>query len=288
MWFLAGSGESSAQEAGQAPTKAVAPFDTTQAKALQKSWANHPGVPFESINSIDMKLVVIPAGQFIMGSPESEPGRFDGETQHTVTLTKPFSIGVHQVTQSQYETVMGSNPSKYKGANNPVEMVRWDDAVAFCEKLSALPAERAAGRVYRLRTEAEWEYACRAGTTTAYSFGDDESQLGEYAWVFKNSEQTPFAVGTKLANPWGLYDMHGNVWDWCSDWYGPYAIEAASDPQGATTGLSRVLRGGCWYYDAAYCRTASRDAAKAADHSGIRSFRVALTVCAVLCRITNG
>jgi formylglycine-generating enzyme required for sulfatase activity len=153
-----------------------------------------------------------------------------------------FSMGVYEVTQQQYEAVMGSNPSEFKGANNPVENVSWDDAVAYCAKLSSLPAELAAGRVYRLPTEAEWEYACRAGTTTEYSFGDNEQDLGKYAWFETNSGSKPHAVGEKLPNGWGLYDMHGNVWEWCSDAEGSF----------------RVLRGGSWFYGAAYCRSAYR------------------------------
>ncbi len=127
----------------------------------------------ESTNSIGMEFKLIPAGKFIMG---------EGDQAHEVTLTKPFKIGVHEVTQAQYEQVMGVNPSKYKGSDNPVEMVSWEDAVEFCRKLSELPAEKEAGNVYRLPTEAEWEYACRAGTTTKYSFGNDESEFGDYAW----------------------------------------------------------------------------------------------------------
>ena len=153
-----------------------------------------------------------------------------------------FSIGVHEVTQSQYESRMGANPSSFKGANNPVENVSWDDAVAFCAKLSALPAEVAAGRVYRLPTEAESEYACRAGTTTGYSFGDDAQDLGEYAWFSDNSGNTTHGVGEKLPNGWGLYVMHGNVWEWCFD----------------AEGSPRVYRGGSWDDDAASCRTAYR------------------------------
>ena len=172
-----------------------------------------------------------------------------------------FSIGVHEVTQSQYESRMGANPSSFKGANNPVENVSWDDAVAFCAKLSALPAEVAAGRVYRLPTEAESEYACRAGTTTGYSFGDDEKDLGEYAWFSDNSGNTTHGVGEKLPNGWGLYDMHGNVWEWCSDAEGSF----------------RVIRGGCWYFEAAFCRSAYRNGSDPTDRSSGMGFRLALS-----------
>ena len=171
-----------------------------------------------------------------------------------------FSIGIHEVTQSQYESVMRANPSAFKGANNPVEQVNWDDAVAFCAKLSSLPAEVAAGRVYRLPTAAEWEYACRAGTTTAYSFGDGEKDLGKYAWFIDNSGTT-HGVGEKLPNGWGLYDMHGNVWEWCSD----------------ADGSSRVIRGGSWFYEAARCRTALRFRLDPTYRISFMGFRLALS-----------
>ena len=168
-----------------------------------------------------------------------------------------FSIGVYEVTQQQYEAVIGSNPSKGKGANSPVENVSWDDAVAYCAKLSSLPAEVAAGRVYRLPTGAEWEYACRAGTTTEYSFGDNEKDLGNYAWYATNSGGTTHGVGEKLPNVWGLYDMHGNVWEWCSD----------------EEGSGCVNRGGGWGNGAGDCRAAYRltyDPAGRNGHSGLR------------------
>ena len=193
-------------------------------------------------NTIGMSFKLIPAGEFMMGSPESEKGRDADEAQRAVKIPSAFWIGVYQVTQSEYESVMGVNPSYFKGANSPVESVSGNDAVAFCAKLSSLPSEVAAGRVYRLPTEAEWEYACRAGTTTAYSFGDDAKDLGKYAWFDDNSGNTTHGVGEKLPNSWGLYDMHGNVWEWCSD----------------AEGSSRVRRGGSWLYDAAHCRTAYR------------------------------
>ncbi len=275
--FPAGSGEASAQETGQAPPPAIAPFDAAQAKVHQKAWADHLGVPVESTNSIGMKMVLIPPGEFTMGSPESETLRQRDETQHTVALSKAFSIGVCEVTQEQYAQVVGSNPSEFKGANNPVNMVSWEDAVAFCEKLSALPAEQAAGRVYRLPTEAEWEYACRAGTTTAFSFGDDEQDLGKYAWFEDNGGQTTHAVGEKLPNGWGLNDMHGNVFEWCSDRGGDYPKGAVTDPVGPSIGSNRVIRGGCRNCVAAYCRSAFRFTIAPTFRSNYDGLRVALS-----------
>jgi formylglycine-generating enzyme required for sulfatase activity len=140
----------------------------------------------------------------------------------------------------------------------PVEQVSWEDAVEFCKKLSDLPEEKAAGRVYRLPTEAEWEYACRAGSKTAYSFGESSESLGDYTYFQGNSNGQTHPVGEKKANAWGLHDMHGNVWEWCSDWYGEYPKGAVSDPVGPREGSCRVLRGGSWYGGAALCRSAYR------------------------------
>ncbi len=214
-------------------------------------------------NSIGMKLRLIPAGEFMMGSPATESDRKDDETQHRVSITKPFYLGVTEVTQEQYQEVMGTNPSEadrdeLKGPQNPVETVSWADAVEFCRKLSAMPAEKTAGHVYRLPTEAEWEYACRSGTTTAYSFGDDAPRLGDYGWFEGNSDSKTHPVGEKKPNAWGLYDMHGNVLEWCQDWYGDYPSGSATDPTGATSGSLRVDRGGGWSPDAGSCRSAYR------------------------------
>ena len=220
-----------------------------------------PNVPggMEVTNSIGMKLRLIPAGEFMMGSPGTESDRDDTETQHRVSITKPFYLGVTEVTQEQYQKVMGTNPSEFKGAQNPVETVNWVDAVEFCRKLSAMPAEKTAGHVYRLPTEAEWEYACRAGTTTAYSFGDDASRLGDYGWFEGNSDSKTHPVGEKKPNGWGLYDMHGSVLEWCQDWPGAYPSGSATDPTGATSGSVRVSRGGSWKLIARGCRSAYRD-----------------------------
>jgi len=163
-------------------------------------------------NSIAMQLVLIPHGGFMMGAPPTDDGWVGDDRQHPVRITKPFYLAVHEVTQEQYERVMGKTPSRFRGGQYPVEKVSWDDSVEFCRRLSELPEELVAGHVYRLPSEAEWEYACRAGTTTAYSFGDDASQLGKYAWFDGNSGKRTHAVGQKQPNTWGLYDMHGNVW----------------------------------------------------------------------------
>jgi len=231
------------------PSAAIAPFDASQAKQHQQAWADHLGTPVETTNSIGMKLKLLPSGTFTMG---------EGGGTHKVTLTKPFELGVYEVTQEQYEQVMGSKPSTFKGPQNPVEQVSWDDAVEFCRKLSELAEEKSAGYVYRLPTEAEWEYACRAGTTTAYSFGDSESELGAYAWYKKNSGGTTHPVGGKKPNGWGLYDMHGNVYEWCQDWYGSYPSGSVTDPTGAASGSDRVFRGGSWFSFSVNYRSAFR------------------------------
>ena len=240
--------------------------------------------PKEITNSIGMKLVLTPKGTFMMGSPESEEARFEDETQHEVTISKDYYLGVHEVTQAQYEKVMGTKPSYFQGdeikgssTNNPVESVSWLDAVEFCKKLSDLPEEKAAGRVYRLPTEAEWEYACRAGSKSAYSFGESSKSLGDYAWFDGNSNNQTHPVGEKKANAWGLYDMHGNVWEWCSDWYGEYPKGAVSDPTGPCEGSNRVIRSGGWYGEAALCRSALRRGHVPSIRLNSHGFRLALS-----------
>ena len=209
-----------------------------------------------------MVLVPIPAGEFLMGSPETEPGRDGDEVQHQVTLTKRFLLGVHEVTQGQWQAVMGTTPWKGKeyvkeGDDYPATYVNWDEAVEFCRQLSEKE-----GLEYRLPTEAEWEYACRAGTTTAYSFGDDASEMGEYAWYSENAsdvgQKYSRTVGQKKPTPWGLYDMHGNVWEWCSDWHGGYPSGDTTDPTGPNSGPGRVHRGGGWDRSAESCGSASQ------------------------------
>ncbi|MEY4565224.1 MAG: Serine/threonine-protein kinase PrkC, partial [Planctomycetota bacterium] len=209
------------------PKVASAPEETIPKVKKEQQKAASPDpypntLPEKLTNSIGMKFRLIKPGTFRMGSPESESGRRGHEHHHQVTLTRPYYLGVYPVTQEEYERVMGSNPSYFKGKRHPVENVSWEDAMAFLSKLNTLASEKSLGGSYRLPTEAEWEYACRAGTTTAYSFGDSESELEKYGWYDENSGYTTHPVGEKLPNGWGLYDMHGNVWEWCADWYGAY------------------------------------------------------------------
>jgi formylglycine-generating enzyme required for sulfatase activity len=213
-----------------------------------KSKSNLASVTLDLGNDITMKLIFIRPGKFMMGSPDSEEGRkADEGPQHEVAISKPFYLGLTEVTQAQYEAVMGTNPSQFKGPTNPVEMVTWNEAADFCRKLSAKTR-----KAVRLPTEAEWEYACRAGTKTRYSFGDADTDLGDYCWYHSNSGGTTHPVGQKKPNAWGLYDMHGNVMEWCADWYGNYPSGACTDPQGPASGTHRVKRGGSYFYGFSY------------------------------------
>ncbi len=318
LFVLAGT---SRGESGTPPL-AVAPFDAEEARAHQQAWAEHLGVEVEIENSIGMKMTLIPPGEFMMGSPESEEGRWGDEgPQHRVRITRPFYLGKYQVTVEEfrafvdatdYETDaeregwgfevsfmrrvlsgeigteeiqqraqanahldLSSIPEEYRdsargvvsrGASwrspgmeqheeHPVLNLSWNDAVAYCRWLS-----EEEGREYRLPTEAEWEYACRSGTTTRYYFGDDAGALAEYAWYRGNSGFRPHRVGQKRPNAWGLYDMHGNVSEWCSDWYSSdyYANSPLEDPAGPESGSLRVHRGGSWLFTAGICRSADR------------------------------
>jgi formylglycine-generating enzyme required for sulfatase activity len=206
-------------------------------------------------NSIGMKLVWIPPGEFEMGSNDGESNE---KPVHTVKISKGYYMGIYEVTQEQYRKVMGTNPSAFKGEDNlPVEQVCWDDTIEFCKRLS-----QKEGKTYRLPTEAEWEYACRAGTTSKFSFGDSESQLVDYAWYSQNSGNKTHPVGSLKPNAWGLYDMQGNLWEWCNDWYASdwYSKGPAENPLNESYGDKecRVLRGGCWSLNAGYCRVANR------------------------------
>jgi formylglycine-generating enzyme required for sulfatase activity len=249
-------------------------------------------------NSVGMKLARIPAGKFLMGSPATEPERDPEELQHEVAITRPFLMGVYEVTQAQYEKVMGKNPSFFSpgrggGPDHPVEQARWTDAVDFCRKLSALPAEKEAGRTYRLPTEAEWEYACRAGTATPFHFGDAlSSKQANFNGTapFGGAPKGPYLqktapVGSFPPNAWGLYDMHGNVSEWCADWYDPdyYKKSPKQDPKGPSSGVVGtgfrglffyVVRGGCWLDEARACRAAYRFRLQPSEPYRLVGFRV--------------
>ena len=217
-----------------------------------------------------IEMVWCPPGEFLMGSPESEEGREDDETQYRVTLTKGFWMAKTETKQEQWQTLMGGNPSSFKGDNLPVEQVRWDDVQGWLTKMNgqnALPS----GWKWSLPTEAQWEYACRAGTTTMYA-GD----LNDMAWYNDNSGSETNPVASKKPNAWGLYDMHGNVWEWCADYYGDYASGSATDPKGATSGDHRVFRGGSWYSNAGLCRAAYRSCNSPAYRHFSLGFRPAL------------
>ena len=231
-----------------------------------------------SIPDLKLPLVRIEPGSFVMGTPKSEVHRDRDERPHKVTLTEPYYLGATEVTQSQYDMIMGDNPSHFKGDDRPVESVSWEDAVEFCRRLTE--RERRAGRLpegqeYRLPTEAEWEYACRAGSRTAYCFGNDTRALSGYAWFQHTSRRRTHDVGQKRSNAWGLYDMHGNVYEWCSDWYGDYPVGPVADPTGPQKGTSRVMRGGSWATPHMSCRSAARAWGLPSSPSHIVGFRVA-------------
>jgi formylglycine-generating enzyme required for sulfatase activity len=231
-------------------------------------------LPRRITNSINLTMMFIPAGTFRMGSPLSEPERGSDEgPQHEVTLTRPFYMGIYPVTQRQYQTVMGVNPAYFQGAKGggpefPVESISWQEAVEFCRKLSVLPEEKAAGRVYRLPTEAEWEYACRAGVPMPFASGLTLS--GREANFNSNYPYGPTTrggylerttkVGSYPPNPFGLFDMHGNIWEWCADYYDRvyYRNSPRYDPQGPGEGTLRVVRGGSCYNIGRFCRSAYR------------------------------
>ncbi len=220
-------------------------------------------------NSIGMQLRLIPAGSFLIGSPDSEEDREGHEgPQHKVTLTKPYYIGVCEVTQEQYEKVIGMNPSKNIGPKNPVEMISCHDAQDFCAELSKIEKQE-----YRLPTEAEWEYACRAGTQTAYYWGNTFDE--KYAWSNKNSGGKSHEVGTLKPNAWGLFDMGGNVYEWSQDSYDFYSEGELVNPQGGSDAVTRcVIRGGSWDYVSRRCRSADRMQSNFTNRSDCVGFRV--------------
>ena len=226
------------------------------------------------VDRFGIEFVLIPAGTFQMGS---EHGNDDEKPVHTVHLSRPFYLGIYPVTQRQWEAVMGSNPSRFQGPEHPVEQVSWDKVQEFIRSLNTHEGRA----LYRLPTEAEWEYAARAGATGAYCFGDDVTQLAQYAWYEDNARGTTHPVGQLQPNAWGLYDMHGNVWEWVQDWYDnqEYARRAATgtavvDPAGPAAGSHRVFRGGSWGNTTRNCRSADRGGYAPGVRGGTLGFRL--------------
>jgi len=221
---------------------------------------------FEIAPGVKITMCWIPPGEFMMGSPKDEQGRNNDENQYQVTHTQGFWLAKTEVTQAQWKAVMGNNPSHFKGDDLPVESVSWNDIAGpggFIDKVNQTAA--AAGGRFHLPTEAQWEYACRAGTPGPYA-GD----LDQMAWYERNSGGKAHPMGQKQANAWGLHDMHGNVWEWCADWYGTYPSATKTDPQRAASGSIRVLRGGSWFDYAVSCRSAFRNS----YFPGLTSFSV--------------
>ncbi|MFV1964665.1 MAG: SUMF1/EgtB/PvdO family nonheme iron enzyme, partial [Pirellulaceae bacterium] len=304
-------------------TDAVELFDEAS-KKHQQSWSEYLGVPVKKDvdlgGGVKITMALIPPGEFLMGSNDEERTRWlkvataakdqpaidripSEAPQHRVRLTKPFYLAMHEVTQEQYQRVMGANPSHFSSSGDgkdqvagqfthrhPVETVSWFDGVSFCNKLSALQKRRPCyvtsgssvirvpGNGYRLPSEAEWEYACRAGTTGAFY---DESELGNYAWYNSNSGSRTHPVGEKLPNGFGVYDMYGNVWESCWDWYDAKYYEQLRggrdvvDPLGPAAGAGRVFRGGNWLFHAGRCRSANRFNLSPHERGGSLGFRLA-------------
>jgi uncharacterized protein (TIGR02996 family) len=261
----------------------------TAAEARVRELVNggvRPCIP-EIVNSLGMRFALIPPGTFRMGSPSREKGRDSDETRHEVTLTRPFWMGVFPVTQAQYRAVMGSDPSAFSAegraredvtrldtANFPADSVTWANAVAFCQALTRRAAERASGNSYRLPTEAEWEYACRAGLASGRFHFGDITRRARQANFEEGGPGRPCPVGMYPPNAWGLFDMHGNICEWCQDWKGDHPEGPLIDPRGPRSGKSRVLRGGSWEYSADDCRSAARDSCAPTSVNTVIGFRV--------------
>jgi formylglycine-generating enzyme required for sulfatase activity len=282
------------------PEPAVAPFTSVEAKEHQQAWADYLRLPLErNVELPDgekLKLVLIPPGEFLMDSTPKERARFlekamavkddwaiphiSGEgPQHRVRITRPFYLGKYEVTQAQWQAVLGNNPAKFSdNPAHPVEQVSWDDTQPFLAKLNELAS--AEEMTFALPTEAQWEYACRAGTTTFWHSGDSEAALREHGWFETKSYGKTHPVGKLRPNGFGLHDMHGNVSEWCSDWYSAdyYANSPEDDPSGPLTGSDHPIRGGVWHYVSLICRSAYRDVYDPGRRLSSLGFRLACEI----------
>jgi formylglycine-generating enzyme required for sulfatase activity len=264
-------------------------------REAQKAWARYLGRKVEETidiaDGVKITFVLVPPGKFRMGSPEGEENRRKDETLHTVTLTEPFDLAKTEVTQAQYEALTGENPSKFKGADKPVEKVSWEEARAYAEKLTKKRDDK---HVYRLPSEAEWEYSCRGGRSSSKPFGigDGRSLSSRQAnfdgnYPYGGADKGPYlqatcSVRSYDANALGLHDMHGNVWEWCADWYGPYPAGDVTNPRGASEGSDRVSRGGSWRHYARHCRAACRGRLEPGHRLNNLGFRLARSVPSVV------
>lgn len=242
---------------------------SASARETQVMTSRQHSLPIEIENSVEMRFRLIPAGTFAMGSPESERGRWEGESQHVVPVSTPFYLGTFEVTQRQWGLVMPVNPSRYQEPDRPVEEVSWYDCQRFM--LALCEREDVPAGTYRLPTEAEWEYACRGGTTTAYHFGASSKRLGAFADYAGNNDRETNVVGRRRPNAYGLFDMHGNVWEWCQDLFKAYPGGPPIDPAHKEW---RMLRGGNWHQDASTCRSANRCRLPPLSKGNILGFRV--------------
>lgn len=230
-------------------------------------------MPDTTINSIGMELVLIPPGSFRMGGDKKLEQAEDHETpRHIVKISQTYFLGKYEVTQIQWSEIMNNNPSEFVDDKRPVESVSWNDVKVFIQKLNT----KEETNKYRLPTEAEWEYAARAGSESSYAFGSDTIMLSQYAWYRKNSGGKTHPVGQLNPNVWGLYDMHGNVHEWCQDWFDRkyYSQSASNAPLGPSTGLAKALRGGDWGSEDWYCRSASRSLSSPDRRSNRLGFRL--------------
>ncbi len=259
-----------------------------EVRRAQEAWARYLGRQVEETieiaDGVKMTFVLVPPGKFLMGSPEDEKDRDRDEMLHEVTLTQPFDLGKTEVTQAQYEVLAGKNPSKFKGADRPVEQVSWTEAHDWAAQLTKKRQDKF---LYRLPTEAEWEYACRGGRPSSDPFGVGNGQAlssreanfnGNFP--YGGASKGPFLkatcrVAAYEANALGLFDMHGNVWEYCQDWYETYPKRAVSNPTGAAEGSVRVFRGGCWGFGGASCRAADRGRSEPGERGNRFGFRVA-------------